>query len=350
MYSSLLEPTITSACPVVSEPTAPVIVVGLPRSGSSYLSHVLSCMDNWYIFDDLYPYQKAVSLGISSETNLAKDSELLKKYINSLTWQLRAKVKFEENFEVPNLTLEDTFAMEEMLLSALSHHTSLTWYQVLEEWVSRLAQHSRKSRWGYKTPQDFMHMDKLTDAFPGVRFIYILRDPRKVMRSFKSLPRVKTHGTEDGESRQYHPIVYALYWKVAYKAVQAFAQKGRAPVTTIRFEDLVSDPEATANRLAGFLDTTVQGQVIPRSVNSSFSKGRVCELTALEVKICEKIAGAQMKAAGYELSTPQLCIRDSWDLLKTSSEFTTYQIHRALTNRRGRSSIQAFIKNLGKVT
>ncbi|MFK8183667.1 MAG: sulfotransferase [Phormidesmis sp.] len=327
---------------------APVIVVGLPRSGSSFLSHVLSCMDNWYIFDDLYPYQKAISLGIDNSTNLAEDPEKLKQYINSLTWQLRAKIKFEKNFEVPNLSLEDTFSMEEKLLGAFSHHVSLTWDQVLEEWISRLARHSGKAHWGYKTPQDFMHMDKLTDTFPGVRFIYILRDPRKVMRSFKSLPRVKTHGTEDGESRQYHPMVYALYWKTAYDKVQSFVRSGRAPVATVRFEDLVAAPQATATRLADFLCTTVQGDINPRGVNSSFSKGSVCELTAMEVKICEKIAGNQMKAAGYTLSNPQMQAYDSWDLLKTSAEFASYQTHRALTNRRGRSSIQAFIKSLGK--
>jgi len=346
MHSSLLAPTITNAALVTNAATAPVVVVGLPRSGSSFLSHVLSCMDNWYIFDDLYPYQKAASLGICDTTNLAKKPALLKEYINSLTWQLRAKIKFEKNFEVPNLTLEDTFTMEERLLSAFAHRASLTWHEVLEEWITRLAKHAQKSRWGYKTPQDFMHMDELVDAFPGVRFIYILRDPRKVMRSFKNLPRVKTHGNEDGESRQYHPIIYALYWRAAYDKVQSFARSGRAPITTVRFEDLIAAPEVTAIRLAEFLDTTVSGQICPRSVNSSFSGRPVRELSATEIKICEKIAGNQMIAAGYSLAKPLPRIRDSWDLLKTSSEFTIYQIHRALTDSRGRESIRAFVKNL----
>lgn len=350
MCPALLKSVFESESLLVDQPTAPVIVVGLPRSGSSFLSHVLSCMDNWYIFDDLYPRQKAASLGIYGDFNLADRPDLLREYVNSLTWQLRSKIKFEENFEVPDLSLEDTFVMEAKMLEAFASQSSLTWHQVLEEWITRLAQHSQKFRWGYKTPQDFMHMDELTDAFPGVRFIYILRDPRQVMRSFKNLPRVKTSGTEDGESRQYHPLIYSLYWKTAYEEVQAFVRRGRAPVTTVRFEDLVAQPELIATRLAEFLDTTVQGSVVPQSVNSSFSKGTSYDLTPTEVTICERVAGAQMEAAGYALSHPSPRLRDGWDLLKTSSEFTAYQIHRAITDSRGRASIKSFVKSIGKST
>ena len=48
-----LEALIKSPTLVNQETTPPVIVVGLPRSGSSYLAHVLSCLEGWFIFDDL---------------------------------------------------------------------------------------------------------------------------------------------------------------------------------------------------------------------------------------------------------------------------------------------------------
>ncbi len=326
----------------------PVIVVGLPRSGSSYLSHVLSCMDDWFIFDDLYPYQKAASLGLSRAIELSSRPDLLEEYISQLTWQLRAKIKFEKNFKIPNLDLDEVAVMERELLQALRQCSTLTWPQVLEEWIVRLAQHGGKGHWGYKTPQDFMHMDELSDIFPGVRFIYILRDPRKVMRSFKNLPRVKTDGNQDGESRQYHPLVYALYWKTAYEKVQDFSRRNRAPVEVVKFEDLVKTPVAVAERLASFLETQVTGQVIPESVNSSFQQGPVRELTNTEVMICEKIAGAQMQEAGYQLFHPEPRFSDGVDLAKTSVDFMAYQLQRMVTNPRARTSITAFTKNLFK--
>ncbi|MEL6552447.1 MAG: sulfotransferase [Cyanobacteria bacterium J06621_11] len=355
-----LDTVIKRSSLIVESPTPPVIVVGLPRSGSSYLAHVLSCLDNWFIFDDLYAYQKASILGIDSDFDFAQDPARLQKYVNQLSWQLWAKIKYEENFQVPDLSLEAPFEMERALLTALeeklkedqlkdrSDTAALTWPSVLEEWMTRLTLHGKKQRWGYKTPQDFMHMDELARIFPGVKFIYILRDPRKMMRSFKNLPRLKTSGNEDGESRQYHPAVYALYWKSAYEKVQAFIQKGKAPVEVVKFEDLVNDPEAVADRLARFLETTVAGDVFAQRSNSSVRHGSPVELTNTEVVLCEKIAGNYMEAAGYDLTAPRPKLWDAFDLIRTSAVFTRYQIERIATNKKARTSVMAFVKSLFK--
>lgn len=341
-----LEALIKSPTLVNQETTPPVIVVGLPRSGSSYLAHVLSCLEGWFIFDDLYPYQKAATVGLSSAYDLSQDSEGLKKFVNQLSWQLWAKIKYEENFQVPDLSLEDPFEMEAALLTAIQTAGPMTWPQVLEEWMMRLTLYGKKRRWGYKTPQDFMHMDELATIFPGAKFIYILRDPRKMMRSFKNLPRVKTNGNQDGESRQYHPAVYSLYWKNAYEKVQAFQKKGSAPVEVVKFEDLVRSPQAVAERLAQFLDTQVSGDVTAEKSNSSIKHGAPKELTNTEVAICEKIAGTAMRSAGYSLHAPTPRPFDIIDLIKTSVNFTHYQLERIATNKKARTSIIAFIKSI----
>ncbi|MGD1897209.1 MAG: sulfotransferase [Phormidesmis sp.] len=341
--------TLVSTFSTSSSSTPPVIVVGLPRSGSSYLAHVLSCLDDWFIFDDLYPYQKAAIANITPTDDLSTAPERLKKFINQLSWQLWAKIKYEENFQVPDLSLEAPFEMEEALITALQKQPSLTWPQVLEEWMMRLALHDNKHRWGYKTPQDFMHMDELAQLFPGVKFIYILRDPRNMMRSFKNLPRVKTDGSQDGESRQYHPAVYALYWKNAYEKVQTFIQQGTAPVEVVKFEELVQAPEATAERLAAFLETTVSGNVITERTNASAKNTPPVELTPTETLICEKITGRSMQAAGYKLIQPTPKLLDIFDLLRTSATFTRYQIGRIITNKKARTSVIAFAKSLLKL-
>ncbi len=342
---STLDAVIKSQSPVLQASSPPVIVVGLPRSGSSYLAHVLSCLEGWFVFDDLYPYQKAAALGISSSLNLAAKPKLLKEYINSITWQLRAKIKYEENFYVPNLTWDDTFAMEEALLAALQQDP-LTWPQVLEEWITRLAIHSGKSHWGYKTPQDFLHMDELTKVFPGVKFIYILRDPRTMMRSFKNLPRVKTHGSQDGESRQYHPIIYTMYWKKSYQKVQQFIASDRAPVETVKFEDLIKTPEAVAARLAAFLNTEVVGDVVLEKGNASVKQGKPKNLTSTEIMLCEKIAGPAIEAAGYSLHHAKFNPLDLGDLLGTSFTFSLYQLRRMVKDKKARTSIITFLKSL----
>lgn len=341
-----LEPVIKSASLVVKTSTPPVIVVGLPRSGSSYLVHVLSCMDDWFIFDDLYPYQKAASMGLSHSYDLSKDPTRLQAFIHLLSWQLWAKLKYEENFHVPDLSLDDPFELEKSLLLALEGVSPITWPDILEEWSMRLALYGGKCRWGYKTPQDFMHLDELANVFPGAKFIYVFRDPRKMMRSFKNLPRVKVDGTQDGESRQYHPIVYSLYWKNAHDKVQDFIRKGKAPVEVVKFEDLVTSPNAVGERLAKFLDADIVGEVALERFNSSVKNASPTELTQTEIMLCEKIAGKSMQAEGYTLWQPTPRLTDLFDLLKTSGTFIYYQMERVVTDKRARTSVFAFLKSL----
>lgn len=337
---------VNSPVSVVKAPSPPVIVVGLPRSGSSYLAHLLSCFQSWFVFDDLYPYQKAAALGINRFTNLAHNHELTKSYINALAWQLRAKIKYEKNFFVPDLTWNDTFEMERSLFQAFEGRSTLTWYDITEEFVTRIALASGRQNWGYKTPQDFMHMDELTELFPGVRFIYILREPTQVLRSFKNLPKVKSHGSQDGESRQYHPAVYSLYWKKAYETVQAFIRKKKAPVEIIKFEELTNHPEVVADRLQTFLDDEMCQDAFRRQGNSALKKKAVKELTETETLLCQLITGKTLTQAGYTRQPVQPDPLDILDLAHTTATFTSYQCQRFLKNKKARTSILSFARKV----
>ena len=146
-------------------------VIGLPRSGSSYLSYVLSCLDDWYVFDDLYVYQAAQTLNV---TNKKLTSQEMKRFLNKMGWAVKARIKWEDNFSKPKCTWEDVDLMEKKIQNSFSQK-EIYWYRVLEEFLTRLALYHSRRYWGYKTPQDFMHMDILTDSFPGVRFIFIVR-------------------------------------------------------------------------------------------------------------------------------------------------------------------------------
>jgi len=217
------------------------------------------------------------------------------------------------------------------------------WHEVLQEWLVRLAHHHNCAYWGYKTPQDFMHMEELSQLFPGVKFIFIMRDPRKVMRSLKNLPNEKGG---DGDRKQYHPIAYSVYWKMAYERVQAFIDSGLAPVHVIRFEELIADPNQHAQTLAAFLTTSVSSPVEVKQGNSSFQSQRQIEMTDTECWLCEKLAGSTMEKAGYSLSGAQPKLRDIPELVRISVQFTWFQVYRATTNPEKRASILNFIKSL----
>ncbi|MGK7889275.1 MAG: sulfotransferase [Leptolyngbyaceae cyanobacterium] len=336
--TSLSSSPIFSTGRVGQDFSPPVIVVGLPRSGSSFLSHVLSTLEGWYLFDDLYPYQKAQACGAKGVLS----SQQLTKFLDGLAWATRARIKWERNFAAPQMTWEDVDKMEDLVQQAFETE-DCNWHEVLQEWMVRLAQHHDCTHWGYKTPQDFMHMGELTRLFPGVRFVFIMRDPRKVMRSLKNLPNEKGG---DGDRKQYHPIAYSLYWKMAYERVQTFIDSGLAPVHIIRFEELIADPNQQAQALADFLDTTVSAPVEVKQGNSSFKSQQQIEMTDTECWLCEKLAGTTMEKAGYALSQAKPRIRDIPELIRVSTQFTWFQLHRIITEPEGRSSILAFISSL----
>ncbi|MGF1524696.1 MAG: sulfotransferase [Leptolyngbyaceae cyanobacterium] len=334
--------------PVVKESVPPVVVIGLPRSGSSYLAHVLSCMEGLYVFDDLYAYQHAKSLGLQG--TLATEQQ--KAYLNKLGWSARGKVvsRKQDYAFAPQCTWEELHALEEAILKAFEGQ-SVTWPMLLEEWLTRLALHHQCDRWGYKTPQDFMHLDELTALFPGAKFVFVMRNPLKVMASFKNLPKPEVKGKiGDGSSSQYHPLVYANYWKLAYQRTTAFMKRRpEVPVYIVKFETLVAHPDNEAAELAEFLNTRVTQSVQVERPNTSFDAKKRRDVTDTEVWLCERIAGSVMQQAGYELKKQSPRFQDIPDLIGTSFNFASYQVQRLVSNKRARQSVQNYLNNfLGK--
>jgi len=319
--------------PIVAEPRpSPVIVVGLPRSGSSFLSYVMSQIDDWYVFDDLYLFSTAKAYGVDGPLT----NDQLEKLVDFLGWQLKARIKWV-TFEPPRCTWDDVDRMNEALLATF-RGKSLLWHELLEEWMTRLARHHGCSRWGYKAPQDFMHLDMLRELWPGVRFIFIYRDPRKMMSSKKHV------NDQDGDPRQYHPLVYSRYWRMSIEAMTRAS--GTADVQFVRFEELIADPNGEASKVARFLGSSFEGNVQRSDANTSFVAGKRKSITATEEWICERIAGDAMQSQGYELAEARPRLRDLPDLIWTSCRFTAYQLHRLVTDGRARHSVGSFLKLL----
>jgi len=180
----------------------PVVIVGLPRSGSSFLSHVTSHLDDWFIFDDLYLYREAKSIAAIDKP---LNSDQLDKLIYFLGWQIRARIKFGV-FCIPNMSLDDVDKMNKALKETYKD-IPVYWHDLQEEWMTRLALNQGAKHWGYKAPQDFQLIDTLNKVYPNIKIIFLYRDPRKMLRSFKFVR------DQDGSPELYHPIIYSYYWK-----------------------------------------------------------------------------------------------------------------------------------------
>jgi len=312
----------------------PVVVVGLPRSGSSLLSSVISQLDDWYVFDDLYMYREA--RGMDASGPLTPDQ--LERLIHFLGWQIRARIQVKQ-FAPPRMALADVDRMDDALRATFAGRP-VHWHELQEEWLTRLARHHGRDRWGYKAPQDFMHLDLLDRLYPDVRFIYVVRDPRAMMASLKFVR------PEDGHPAQYHPIAYSLYWRLADRVMARAAAAWPDRVLEVSFERLIADPPGESQRIAAFLGTTMRGRVeLPRP-NTSFESRRRLMLTPTESWICERIARRAMRRHGYEPGEGRFRLRDLPGLTIVTFRFVLHQLHRLVIKRSSRVSVGAFFRTL----
>ena len=181
--------------------------------------------------------------------------------------------------------------------------------------VTRYAQvrHPEKKMayWVDHTPNNLEHVTFLRTMFPGARFIHIVRDGRGVAASFE---RVEWGPDTILES--------ACHWMK--KIALGFAAAIRYPdeVTTVRYEEILEDPEGTTRRLCDFLGLDFEvpmlaadGMVVPsytrhqhelvgagpeRSQAESWRK----KLSEREIEIFEYETGTMLEFLGYPRCFP----------------------------------------------
>jgi len=315
----------------------PVVIVGLPRSGSSFLAHVASHLDDWFIFDDLYLYREAKAI---NATDAPLTHEQMDKLLFFLGWQIRARIKYGV-FCVPDMTLNDVDKMNSALAKTFQDKP-VYWHELQEEWMTRLTINQGAKYWGYKAPQDFQLINLLSHVYPNIKVIYLFRDPRNMLRSFKYVR------DQDGNPEQYHPVVYSYYWKKAIKTLDTLTQTIPERILPIKYEELASNPQDTADEIAVFLNTSVNKPIEKKRSNSSFNTEVKHDITPTEKRICEIITNELLNKHGYNQRYGKFRVRDLPDLIKTTFIFSAYQIKRLFLSKSARVSIKMFVQGLFK--
>jgi hypothetical protein len=303
---------------------APLIVVGLPRSGSSFLSHLISQIDDWYVFDDLYLQDKALEIGATGSLDEAQ----LDRLLDFLGWQIRARLRWGR-YAVPQMNEDEVAPMNAALRAAFAGHGA-TWADLQAEWMLRLARRGGCTRWGYKQPKAFRSARLLKSLYPGARFLFLMRAPHDVLASYKHMQK----GSQDGDPDQYHPLAHAYYWRMAARSCFELQARMGADVMLLRFDDLVADPTAQAGKIAMFLGAARPVAILaPDRPNTSFDtagvrpggRARVNGIKSLIINIlCGRLADRMGFARRHEAFAPA----DLVDLARRSYRFLRFRMHR----------------------
>lgn len=99
-------------------------------------------------------------------------------------------------------------------------------------------------RWGDKTPLNVGRLSHIAGTFPGSLFVFMVRD---------ALDTSYSYGCVDIPGRLGKFLDGARRWVDANHKVRAFSQEHPDRAIIVRYEDLVTDPEAQLDRVLRFL-------------------------------------------------------------------------------------------------
>jgi Sulfotransferase family len=244
---------------------SPIFVGGLYRSGTTLMHDLL----------DSHPH-----IACGPESHLSSHNQLERVYTDLHTiWPTLLSPHYEFD---PH--------MVDQLMAGLMHSIFLPY-----------SQRQGKQRWAEKTPANILVIDILFTLFPTAQFIHMIRDPRDAFcsvreRAAKDKPHWATWTPKQVAADWCRRINSGLAWREQPERYRE-----------VRYEELVSQPEATLRPLFAFLGEPWAASVLENNSIFSTSVGRWrSELSAAEVAEIEAVADQTMLALGYPLSTTSL--------------------------------------------
>jgi Sulfotransferase family len=207
----------------------PVFIVGCPRSGTSYLYHLLLSAGGFAefrtqmnIFDVLEPIYGDLG-DLKNKTRMMND------------W-LQSKA-----FDCSGLQAEQIKAKVLAECRGASGFLRI----VMDE----VARKQGVDRWIDSTPTNIPHLLRIKNDFPDARFVHIIRDGRDV-----ALSLVKREWSRPLPWDRSKPLLAAgLYWEWIVRKGRKFGALLHPDYVEIKYEDLVAQPADVLQRLAVFL-------------------------------------------------------------------------------------------------
>lgn len=276
--------------------STPVFVVGAPRSGTTLLAAMLSAHGRLHCGVETHFFSKLTGDRLAQALN---DHDWPKCAVSALTSLTINGQSVCQAYGVSGEELDG--ALREMIPSVPA---------MLEALTCPLMRASGKSRVIEKTPNHLLHLLEIRTHYPKAPIIRIIRDPRDSALSMRKLPWTS--------SRTLANAYLVAEWHGRSKSFF----DGDACTFTLRYEDLVTNPESQLRAICKFLsedyeprmlDTSQSGAAIAASgeawkaqVSRPLDVSRVAvwkrEMPD-EVKLAaELICGEFLERYGYEYS------------------------------------------------
>ncbi|WP_421890629.1 sulfotransferase family protein [Marinoscillum sp.] len=216
----------------------PFFVLGSGRNGSTLLNRMLN---------------QHSGLFLPSEQYFLGNSIIKYKLYNFLIWRDLMKVIAGELMPVTGSHTWD-FGAEEIFVE-LNGANDKSLQNVLDAIFRTYGLKNKVafSQWGDTTPLNTYYIPELVSVFPKARFIFLLRDGRDVVASYK-------RGGEAYLGKLAEPQQAAIHWVHAVKEYQKLQKQ--TEVLLIRYEDLVTQPEVELMKVCDHLGVAYEPNIL----------------------------------------------------------------------------------------
>jgi Sulfotransferase family len=271
---------------------APFFVVGNDRSGTTVLRLVLD---------------RSAEAAVPPESMFLLDFEPV-RCRGGLEDPEKAARFLAEVWRHPRVQLWGLRSDPPPLPSGLSHADAYRF--VVEAPFRAYALREGKKRFGDKTPAYLHAVDELLAVWPEARFVVLVRDARAVARSIQKLP----FGPNN-------PYAAAAWWARGIREGHDAERRHPEQVLTVRYEDLVSDPEATVRRVCDHVRLGYNSEMlaieragpekivseqadwytgVSKPISAEASSRWRTEMPEADRRVVEAVAGPELRVLGYE--------------------------------------------------
>lgn len=214
-------------------PGRPVFIVGCPRSGTTWLYHLLLSSGGFAVYrseTQLYDRFGPAFGGFASPAN---------------------RESFLHSWLQSEFFLRSGLDAEEFRRKAMSDVR--TPGDLLRLLMDAICRDQGAARWAECTPAHGLYIRRIRQDFPNALFIHIVRDGRDVALSLARQGFIGTLPWHRGRPE----LAAAAYWAWIVRRIRAQAEFLDDDLLELRYEDLVAEQAASLERIARFIDKPV---------------------------------------------------------------------------------------------
>lgn len=294
-------------------------VVGYSRSGTTLMGQVLGLNSEVFTFEEMHFFEQ-----------LWSQKDRLHDLSDENAQNLAARLLAIQDRDFLTYADPDIYREEAKGIISQIKQENLTSESVFEAFLVAKSKEKGAIIPCEQTPRNVLYMQEILDLYPHSHIINMVRDPRDILLSQKNKWRIRFLGAKNIPYQEafrswanYHPVTISQLWNAAINAGNKFADHPR--VKTVKFEDLVTQPEQVLNSVCDFLGLEFQAQMLAvpqdeggvsshKKINSKqkgidpkvTGKWKSGGLSRAEISLCEKMTHKNMDRYNYGLSLEEV--------------------------------------------